>query len=280
MHVHRDKKRRYDHWNTRAALMIGRCKLCLEDEVDLKDSHFLPAGIYRLLRDETEKNPNPWMLTERTAVQTSQQMTAWLLCNDCEQRLSKFGENWVLRHCRKKDGSFPLASLLASRSPHVSSETTPTRLYYAARIPEIDISALAYFAASIFWRGSIHPWNEDGSIPVALGPFREQFRQYLMGQKTFPESCALWVAVREGEEIGRMTYAPIGKREGKLHTFKFPMPGFAFSLMVSKNISVNHRERCFVHGVGNPIIVTPVIEKFLEEDAVTLRKKSLFLQRH
>ena len=215
------------------------------------------------------------MLTGKATVQTSRQMTSRLLCRDCEQCFSRSGENWVLGHCLLKDGSFPLASILASRTPDVSSDKTATRIYYASKIPEVNISALAYFAASIFWRGSIYPWNDDGSVPVKLGPFQEQFRQYLMGLQPFPKDSSLWVTVREGEGIGRLTYAPIGERKGNFHAYKFPMPGFAFLLAVSKNIPANYREKCFVHGSGNPVIVTPLLEKFLVDDAVKMRQRGL-----
>jgi hypothetical protein len=254
---------------------MEQCKLCLQNVERLEESHFLSAGIYRILRDDKEKNPNPWLLTRTTAVQTSRQMTARLLCRACEQRFSKYGETWVLGHCLRKDGSFPLASILAPIVPDVWSDTTATRLYYASKIPEINISALTYFAASIFWRGSIHPWNDDASIPVRLGPFQEQFRQYLMGLQAFPKDCSLWVVVREGKEINRLTYAPIGKREGNFHVYKFPMPGLGFSLVVSKNIPQNYREKCFVHGPGNPIVVTTLIEQFLMDDAVKMGQERL-----
>jgi len=255
--------------------MPEQCKLCLQHVASLEDSHFLSAGIYRILRDDNEKNPNPWLLTKKTAVQTSRQVIARLLCRDCEQRFSKLGENWVLGHCLRKDGSFPLKSILASRTPDLSSRQSPTKLYYAFKIPEINISALAYFAASIFWRGSINRWNDDGSIPVSLGPFQEQLRQYLMGLLAFPQDCSLSVVVREGKEIDRLTYAPIGKREGNFHVYKFPIPGLGFSLVVSKNTPQNYREQCFVHGPGNPIVVTPLIEQFLMGDAVKMGQERL-----
>jgi hypothetical protein len=57
-----------------------------------------------------------------------------------------------LRDCLRKDGSFPLDSILAVRAPDVASSKTTTRIYYAAAVPEIKIAALAYFGASIFWR--------------------------------------------------------------------------------------------------------------------------------
>lgn len=157
-------------------MKIGKCKLCLVDGLELQNSHFLPKGVYRILRDDGAPNPNPWLISERKTVQIPFQLKAPLLCRDCEQRFSKQGENWVLGNCLKKDRSFPLASILAARAADVSSDTNPTRIYWAANIPEINSPALLYFAASMFWRGSIHTWNQDGSIPVELGPFRESFR--------------------------------------------------------------------------------------------------------
>ncbi len=255
---------------------MEQCKLCLQPVPSLRDSHFLSAGIYRILRDDNEKNPHPWVLSGKAAVQSSRQMKAHLLCAECEQRFSKLGENWALKHCLRKDGTFLLRSILSARTPNISAPPNPTKIYYASGIPEINIEALSYFAASIFWRGSIHPWNDDGSIPVNLGPFQEQFRRYLMGQQAFPKDASLWVVVREGKEIDRLTYAPIGSRQGNFHAYKFPMPGLAFSMAVSKNIPANHRERCLVHGPRNPIIVTTLIDKLLVDEAVKMHQKSLY----
>jgi hypothetical protein len=252
-------------------LTVGQCRLCLQDAVNLSVSHFISAAILKILRDDGQKNPNPWLLTKRASVQTSWQMKAPLLCGDCEDRFSKNGETWVIGHCLRRDGSFPLASVLASRTPDVFSNTTTTKLYFASKIPEINVSALAYFAASMFWRGSIHPWNSDGSVPVKLGPFQEQFRQYLLGIRPFPMDCTLSVVVREGKEIDRLTWIPYGQRVGKIHIYKFPMPGLAFSLIVSKNIPTTYREKCFVHGHENPIVSTNIVEKFLMDGAVKMR---------
>ena len=254
--------------------VIGECKLCLRDPVVLENSHFLSAGIYRQLRDENGANPNPWLVTSRSAVQTSRQMTAHLLCRDCEKRFSNGGERWVLTRCSKKDGTFPLASVLSSRIPDLSSSESQTKVYFAARIPKIDISALAYFAASIFWRGSIYGWDTDGSVPVKLGPFPEQFRRYRMGSGPFPLDSRLWIAVREGKKFDRVTYPPCGGRIDKVHVYKFPMPGLAFTLTVSKNIPDTFKNMCFVSGPGNPIVVTPVVEELILRDAVKLYQRT------
>ena len=109
--------------------MIGQCKLCLKTGVELRDSHFLSAGIYRILRDDNEKNPNPWLLTKDAVVQTSSQLKAHLLCHDCEQRFSKNGGTWVLGRCRRNEGRFPLADVLAARTPDIASAGNTTRIY-------------------------------------------------------------------------------------------------------------------------------------------------------
>lgn len=251
--------------------MIGTCRLCLLEGSDLQWSHGVPAGIYRILRDDKAKNPNPWLLTRNTEFQTSMQLKAPLLCRKCEQRFSICGENWVLGHCLRADGRFPLASILAARAPNLYSFKSTTRVYYALQIPEINISALSYFAASMFWRAAIHPWNRDGSFSVNLGLFEESFRTYLLGVSDFPKHCTLWIAIREGKEIGRLTYAPIGERKGNFHVHKFPMPGLGFSMTVSKNLPARYKEKCFVRGTGNPIIVTEILEKLLQHDVVRLR---------
>jgi|ERR1700692_858164 hypothetical protein len=262
---------------------IGQCELCLQKDAQLQESHFLSKGIYKILRDRKAKNPNPFLITKTTSVQTSRQLKRYLFCQVCEDCLNRNGEAWVLKHCLQNDGRFPLANVLALRDPNLQSPDNPTRVYYAAEIPEIRIPCLAYFAASIFWRGSVYPWNEDGSTPVELGPFQERFRRYLIGEESFPREACLWVAVREGKNVDRLTHVPMGVRRDGLHAYKFPMPGLAFTLIVGKNIPAKHRALCLVHGSGNPVVVTPILEEWLAQGAARLlqrvRTKADFLYR-
>jgi hypothetical protein len=243
---------------------------------NLCQSHYLPKGVYRLLRDQESPNPNPVLLTERLAVPTSKQLTAYLLCGKCEKRLSDNGENWVLQHCPRR-GSFKLAAALDTESP--SEVSSDTRIYLAGGVRQVDAAALTYFATSIFWRGSIHPWNEDGSIPIKLGPFAENFRRYLMGEETFPKYAALWVAVREKSEVERLTFAPVGGRTGNFHTHRFPMPGFGFMLFTGKNIPDNVKRACFVRGSGNPLLRTSLFEQPLLEQALAMARQHGYSSR-
>jgi hypothetical protein len=140
---------------------MGQCKLCLGTGVKLQDSHILPAGLYRMLY-KASKAPNqtPWLVTKDVEVQTSKQEKAYMFCAGCEDRLNRHGEAWVFRNAPQPDGSYPLGSMVAD-SIGKTWPDVPNALYRAASIPRIKVSAIAYFAASIFWRASIHDWKRD-----------------------------------------------------------------------------------------------------------------------
>lgn len=250
--------------------MRDSCKLCRRKGVDLQKSHLFPAAIYRVMRgDPSNGNPNPYLITPNGVVQTSRQDWAHLLCFDCEQMFSKNGEHWLFNNGLKADGSFKLASILASKTPSVPDpKSTSTKLYYAAGIPEINIAALTYFAVSMFWRASIYPWTSDKRIPVKLGTYGEAFRQYLLGLASFPKSAALCVVVREKSEIDRLTHEPISEKINTVYTHRFSMPGFHFQLFVGKNIPDVYRRYCFVTGERNPLIVSGIVEPRLLKEAV------------
>jgi hypothetical protein len=251
--------------------ILGKCKLCLRENAPLQESHSLSSAIYRSMRgNPTGGNPNPYVITHHSAKQTSKQQTAPMLCSDCEQRLSRNGESWVFANGLKADRSFPLKSVLDSRVPDVHEPNHPTKIFYGAGIPEVNVAALTYFAASMFWRFSAHPWKTDGGYSVKLGPFEDQFRQYLLGQASFPGDAVLWVTVRDTSPISHLTYIPTGERIGNMHAHRFPMPGFAFTLYVGKNVPLEYRNLCFVRGPGNPICQSSIIEPHLLREGMTM----------
>jgi hypothetical protein len=143
-------------------------------------------------------------------------------------------------------------------------------MYRAANIPEIRAAEIAYFAASIFWRGSLYPWNDDGSVPIDMGPFQDTFRRYLLGQEAFPTAACLWVIARERSDVDQFTYTPTQTRVDGVRLCRFPMPGLAFMLFVSKNVPANYRKMCFVSAPGNPLFLTSLLERLILDEGVRM----------
>ena len=85
----------------------GTCKLCRRNGVELKDSHLLPANIYRKIRRCDGANNSLVVLSKKSFRFTDRQINDHLLCGECEQRFGEV-ENWVSRQCLQDDGSFPL----------------------------------------------------------------------------------------------------------------------------------------------------------------------------
>lgn len=250
----------------RLMAQIGQCALCRRNGEELQDSHFLPAGVYRVIRDEREVNPDPLKFNDHGVFQNSAQVSDYLLCHKCEERLNKNGECWFLaNYWRKKQ--FRLASLLEAEVPEVIFPRI--KIYHAARIPRFNNDALTYFPASMFWRASVHRWRMAGkrNRGIELGPYEEQVRKYLLGEAQFPQDCVLWVSVPENiTPMAGLSLTPYGGRKGGHHAYKLILLGVGFHLLVGRRLPAEYREMCFVRGRGNPIFRTDMLEDAIMQD--------------
>jgi len=245
---------------------IGICALCRRSDQELQDSHFLPAGVYRVIRDETQDNPDPLKFNDDAVFQDSKQVSDYLLCRECELRLNKNGEHWFLANCWRKN-RFLIASALDSATVAASSEEI--KVYHAAEIPKLNVAALTYFATSMFWRASAHRWKIAGKEGrgIELGPYEEQLRKFLMDETRFPENCVLWVSVPETlTPFVHLSLTPYGGRKGGYHFYKLIVLGIGFHLLVGARIPLEARAMCFVSGAGNPIYRTDMLERGIIQD--------------
>ena len=123
----------------------GQCALCLQNG-ELQDSHFVPKGLYKRVRDPRRCKPNPVVMTPAGTTQTSKQVTDYLLCKCCEGCFSRNGEKWVIENYWKSETEFPMRSALLSSTP--IDATGQPFVGYSARVARLDVSQLAYFAAA------------------------------------------------------------------------------------------------------------------------------------
>jgi hypothetical protein len=209
------------------------CKLC-KLERELRESHFLPAAVYAQLRQDSQQNPNPVLVTSKVSLTTSKQITGRVLCGECEQQFSSLGEAWVLANMSRPEG-FAMQDALAATKPIASNENFA--YYSSAAIPTINMDALVYFALSIFWRASAHMWrNVSGFMEgIELGPFEESIRKFLVGGE-FPADTVVLVSVWPTKDVLPAAYTPRRGRAPGYHCFNFLIPGLEFKLLTGKQI--------------------------------------------
>src|ERR1035441_2420778 len=178
-----------------------RCRLCLKSK-PLQQSHLLAKALYRLLRTQSAKNPDPVWLTGKAAWSSSSQLSDKLLCFDCEQLFSKNGEDWVLRHCFRGKGRFRLREMIRGVQP-VGIPIPQAKFIPTLLIPGMEMDKLAYFAASVIWRAGVHRWVVDGLElkPIDIRKDQlEQLRRFLVGETVFPSDTYLWVSISNSTE--------------------------------------------------------------------------------
>lgn len=155
---------------------MGKCALCGEHTV-LKDSHLIPKWAYRRLQKTDEGRTDPIRIEGGSAVQTSDQVTMYLLCAACEHRFST-REDYVSRLTQTDpEGTLKILGSVTRQAPPLAEVVQLDS--------ELDIDAIVYFAASVIWRSCVMKHG------CTLGERYElAFRRYLLGETDFPSNVA------------------------------------------------------------------------------------------
>jgi hypothetical protein len=213
----------------------GRCALCLRIR-PLQTSHLLPAALYRMLRQFAGgPDPSPVMTTPSRSLTTSRQVSARLLCVECEARFADNGERYVLSQCARPDGQFKLRKRLETIPPLESDGQI--KVYDVDSLLGKTLNPYLYLAASVFWRASAHTWhlNAEATDPFSLGAgYQEQFRLYLLGQATFPQDARIWLHV-SSDALPMVVFPCTATVEGALR-HKFYIPGLLFILFLGDQV--------------------------------------------
>ena len=245
---------------------LGQCRLCL-NEAQLQDSHFIPKAAYKLVRGEG-KNPNPIVVQDGKAVQTSAQTRAHVLCYDCEQRLSKHGEHTFFRNCYQGPRKFRLLQVLRGQNPIFEDGQS-----VAYAIPEAEnsvIEQIGHMGLSVLWKSAAHSWKDRGfTIPsISLGsPYQEQVRQFLLKVGPFPEHAAMVVEVSdENNRLIAVVGTPATSKLPTHYLHWIDLCGVRFDLFVGARMPWRIRELCVFKPGRKVVLVAKRQESAMASD--------------
>lgn len=225
--------------------------------------------MYKTLHDQAD--PRHVVVGIGRSLRTSKQVHAYLLCEECEDRFNKGGENWINKNILQPSGDFPLQAALRNAEPkHLPKNGRA----YAGDTPGVDIERLTYFAASMFWRAAVYHWkrihdwfNED---QLDLGPYEEELRLYLLGQKPFPEKGALVIYVADETPYAGATCPNGGRTFAGYHQFSFHAPGVLFFLLLGQLIPPNIKHICSVRSEERLLLLTSDVDRLFRKAAFRL----------
>lgn len=207
--------------------VIGTCALCKKQE-SLQNSHLIPKWAYRRVCEADPASPrSPVLVADGSAVSTNKQITRYLLCAECEQRFST-REDYIARLTTLESGRIRLFdNITRMDAPHHN---------LALLNQEVDAEQIAYFAASVMWRGHVMTGG------CKLGAYEPIFREYLLGQAPFPNQAVVSVGLfTESPHIDALGWvsAPASQKTGLLWVHGFLIAGLAFRCLVGKALDQN-----------------------------------------
>ena len=216
------------------AVRLATCGLCQEQR-GLQDSHLLPASLYEIIR---KHSGSPVVIQDGTAVQTSRQWRARLLCADCEQILNQRGEDWVLRNCYRGKGVFRLAALL--REELTQGGPLAEGMYGLRSTTAVALNRLTHFAAGVFWRAAVRSWTlrRCGTpVRLRLGPYEERLRRFLLGGSAPQGVCFFVVLISRTTDDTAALYPPEATDRGDSYRhYQFLIPGLFFQVVLGSKI--------------------------------------------
>lgn len=214
-----------------------KCSLCGENRI-LVRSHFLPRSVYRICGNDAASPSPPVLVYRAKAVLLPAQAKKPLLCSECDERLSRNGETYVVGQCMRGTNTFKLRERIEEK---VRSE--PSRAADGFLLRELDeryAEHYIYFAISIFWRAAVTDWRLGDSemARISLGPsLKERFRLWLHGDGAFPKGVALALSVFQERDVPTTIFFPFRDQAHPFAMYRFVIPGLQFCLWIEQAVT-------------------------------------------
>jgi hypothetical protein len=192
------------------------CSLCGNDR-ELRKSHIIPEWVYTDLYDENHRFHRLTSTNKKVKPFEQKGLREKLLCEDCEQRFSRF-ENYARRIL--KDGE------------NISVHKYQDKI----KITGINYSHFKLFQLSILWRASIAK-NEMFSL-VDIGPHENIIRTMLLEERAGEPTqygCLMFGIINEKDVVTDLIDQPEALRIDGMRCYRFIFSGFVWVFFVASH---------------------------------------------
>ena len=217
---------------------IDNCGLC-KFEKELMKSHLIPNAMYRILMQDIYPNKKVNDLVYEdyingTAFTTSNQITAYFLCNDCEQLFNINGEKLIAESCFKGSIGFAILDQLNQTKPIYSNKVT--HIFKCENVK--DWEKYLYFAVSIIWRASEGRWADkriktENSLDKKT---EEAFRNFILQKNLNLKNILLLIYVDSEPKEKNICIEPpkFDYTDKEILKYRFTIPGIMFELHIKE----------------------------------------------
>lgn len=207
--------------------MTGKCRLCLAEPCELRNSHIIPEFHYQICYDEVHRfhrlssvDPKPNRLVQKG-------YREYLLCQTCETKLSKW-EGYAKR-------------VLVDRG-FQSAEKFP----WGYRFTDVEYAPFKLFLMSLLWRMGVSSLEMFGLVTLGTR-HEERLRQILVTEEPPEKGCypVLMTVVTIGDKLIEDFIVPpsLVKADGQ-HFYRCVINGIQYLFAVgSRRLDPEMEER-------------------------------------
>lgn len=210
----------------------------------------MPAALY-------PKNKKKLFATTKQKVLDPEHIVAPLLCDECEGRFNRNGEDDVLRWLapKAKQGTSPLYTALRSGTPAWSDDDLTC--YWGTSVGLLP-ERFGYFGLSLVWRAAACEWPlpDGGRTPrLDLGEFAEPIRLFLLGRAPFPQNVYMMLTVCS-DERSQQIWSPPQRSPEFDALIVAPVLGTLFRFWLGRVLPPPIERTIFFPANGNPVFIT------------------------
>jgi len=204
---------------------VGNCKLCKDENVELKNSHIIPEFCYKRVYTKKHKLKGFSPINGNDLDMEQKGYREYLLCGSCEEKLSKWENSfsWLMEDIINND----------------TRKIQITNINKFDIVSGFDYESIKRAILSIIWRLSLS--SLDVFKEYTLGPYEEKLRKKLYSNqyidpKDYP------IVISKGLLKGKFLtdiLAHHGKsrhtNEFRMHTITITINGFIIDTLITEN---------------------------------------------